>query len=186
MSARFWSLLVWALVGAGAVFWALKLLVRPQPLPPQATVALPPDLLKIDLTRLLGGAEPTPAGLVAPVPDADSRLTLVGVVSAAAGASTNDAVAMISVDGEPPRAYRVGDLVEGDRVLQRVSQRKAHLGPAGGPPQLTLAIPEPVQALRGAPPVVRGASLAVPPPPLQVAAPVPTSALPAVPPTSRP
>ncbi len=155
MTVRLWSLLVWALVGAGAVFWALKLGAQPQAVPAQAPVAQPQDHLRGDLTRLLGaGPAPGPQAGVAPAADAgaaDPRFTLVGVISPPGPLSTEDAVALISVDGKPPRAYRVGDVVDGERVLQSVSQRKATLGPAGQPQQVLLAIPEPPEAQRGAP-----------------------------------
>jgi general secretion pathway protein C len=60
MSARWWTLVVWALVAGSALFWGLKLVSRPLPVPPQALVAEPGAALQGDLTRLLGAEAPAP------------------------------------------------------------------------------------------------------------------------------
>jgi general secretion pathway protein C len=60
MSARWWTLVVWALVAGSALFWGLKLVSRPLPVPPQTLVAEPGAALRGDLTRLLGEAHRHP------------------------------------------------------------------------------------------------------------------------------
>ena len=50
-------------------------------------------------------------------------------------------VALLSVDGQPARAVRVGQTVDGNLVLQRVDASGAQIGPADGPAALTLALP---------------------------------------------
>ena len=159
MSARWWSLLVWALAAASAVFWGLKLWAQPQPVPAHATVVQASPPLQGDLSRLLG-ADPEVAAPVAPAPVADTRLTLVGVVSPRGNGHQNEGLALISVDGKPARTYRVGALVDGVRVLQSVSLRGAALGPRGGAQQVALSLPAPLEAARGFPGAARpGAGL---------------------------
>ena len=151
MSARWWSLLVWALAAASAVFWGLKLWAQPQPVPAHASVVQASPPLQGDLTRLLG-ADPVVAASPAPAaPVADTRLTLVGVVSPRGNNRQNEGLALISVDGKPARTYRVGAVVDGERVLQSVTLRSAALGPRGGAQQVSLSLPVPLEAARGFP-----------------------------------
>jgi general secretion pathway protein C len=95
-----------------------------------------------DLRRLLTG----PVKASAPQVDTSaasalaSRMKLLGVV---APRQENDraGVALISIDGKPPKAIRVGGVIEGDTVLQSLTQRGASIGPAGGPATATLDLP---------------------------------------------
>jgi general secretion pathway protein C len=57
--------------------------------------------------------------------------------------------ALISVDGKPAKAFRIGALVDGQNVLQSVHARGASLGPRGGPTAIALNIPPPVAAATG-------------------------------------
>ena len=148
MSARVWSLLAWALVAASAVFWGFKLWAQPQPVPAHATVASTSVALRGDLTRVLG-ADPVAAPAAAEAPAPDTRLTLVGVVSPKSERHAREGLALISIDGKPAKSYRVGALVDGNRVLQAVSLRGANLGPAGGATQVSLNIAPPAEAARG-------------------------------------
>ena len=158
MSARWLSLLVWALAAASAVYWGLKLWAQPQPVPAHAHVVQADPPLKGELTRLLG-ADPVVATVpMAAAPVADSRLTLVGVVSPLGSSHQLGGIALISVDGKPARTYRVGAVVDGDRVLQAVSLRGAALGPRGGAQQVSLSLPAPIEAARGFPGAARAAT----------------------------
>ena len=155
MSARLASLLIWALAAASAVFWGLKIWAQPQPVPAHATVVQTSPALQGDLTRLLG-ADPVAAAepsVAAPV--ADARLTLVGVVSPRGSSHQREGLALISVDGKPAKTYRVGAVVEGERVLQSVSLRGAALGPRGGAVQVSLSMPAPAEPARGFPGTAR-------------------------------
>ncbi len=151
MSARLGSLFIWALAAASAVFWGLKLWAQSQPVPTDATVVQVSQPLQGDLTRLLG-ADPVAAPVAtAAAPVADVRLTLVGVISPRGNQHAREGLALISVDGKPARTYRVGAVVDGDRVLQSVSLRGASLGPSGGAAQVALSLPPPAEAARGFP-----------------------------------
>jgi general secretion pathway protein C len=122
---------VWLLVGLGAVFWGLKLFVRPPPPPPQVATVPTAQALRGDLTRLLGAAPAPEEEGPAPVAALASRFRLVGVVAPRSPRAAAEGLALIAVDGKPPRAYRVGAAVEGELVLQSVRARGADLGARG-------------------------------------------------------
>jgi general secretion pathway protein C len=163
MLTRLTTLLVWALVAASAVYWGLQLFGKPQPVPPNASLATNAPPLQADLRRLLG-QDMAPAAVAAPVAaaetPADARFVLIGVVNPRGAHSANQGLALIAIDGQPARTYRVGATVEGDRVLQQVSLRGAVLGPKGGAAQVSLSIPAPPEANRGR---LDGKPVALPP-----------------------
>lgn len=151
MMSRLLSLLIWALVAAGAVFWGLRLFTRPSPVPGGAVVATAPAAATGDLDRLLG-APPVQAVAEAAVVQADSRFKLLGLVAPRAGrlSGQGSGLALISVDGKPARAVAVGREVEaGGLRLLAVSQREADLGLAGGAPSVKLVLPMLAEANRG-------------------------------------
>ena len=140
MSARWWTLLVWALVAGSALFWGFKLASRPLPVPSQAQVAEPGVAMRGDLARLLGADAPAPAAATEPTPAIDARFSLIGVVSPKASQAAREGLALIAVDGKPPRAYRVGAVIEGTHVLKSVSARGALLGLKDGDAQFGLSV----------------------------------------------
>jgi general secretion pathway protein C len=150
MSSRLLSFVIWAAVAASAAFWGLRLFTRTVPAPAHAqAVALAAPAATGDLTRLLGVA-PVAVVQAAPVPVADSRFKLVGVV-APRGARSANGLALISVDGKPAKPHAVGAPVDGSLVLQSVGHRRAELGTRGGAAQVTLElpmVPEPSRAVR--------------------------------------
>jgi general secretion pathway protein C len=149
MWVRSITLLVWAGVAATGLFWALKLFVKPAPVPPQAQVAQNGAVARGDLTRLLGVDAPPPVAEVVAPPANDTRFALLGVLSPRAQQASGEAVALIAVDGKPARAYRIGALVDGGNVLQSVSARGANLGPRGGASVIALNIAPPQPAATG-------------------------------------
>ncbi len=154
MSARWVSLLVWAAVAASALYWGLALFVQPLQAPAGTRLADPAVALRGDLTRLLGADAPPPAETPPPAQavNTDPRFTLVGVVSPRSEtAARREGVALIATDGEAPRAYRVGAVIDGDQVLQAVSQRGALIGPRNAPPTVSLELPPPAPATTGTP-----------------------------------
>jgi general secretion pathway protein C len=126
----------WVLAAAAAVYWGLKLSApaasRPAAAPARAAAAADPAAI----VRLLGSNPAAPAAAPAQ-PSLASRFALLGI------AAQGDAgVALISVDGKPPKPYRVGSQVEHGLVLQSVQARRALLGPAdGAQAALTLDLP---------------------------------------------
>ncbi len=134
---RLATLLVWALVGAIAVFWWLKTTQNPvlpvAPVVPDTFIA--PDTQAV--ARALGAQDVAAAvTLAAPVA---SRLTLLGVLS---GQQSGGGAALIAADGQPPKTYRVGAEVSAGMVLQSLDVRIARLGTTlGGSTVLTLEMP---------------------------------------------
>jgi len=100
--------------------------------------------------RLLGVISAQNAAPVAP--EAASRFALSGVVAD----PSNQGAALISIDGKPPRPFRVGSRVGENYVLQSVGVRAATLGAqVDGPPAFTLQLP-----------VRAPISVSLPPPPI--------------------
>ncbi len=163
MLLRTLTFLVWAAVAGAGVFWGAKLLAKPLPVPPQATVASPATaggVAVADLARLLGAEPVAVVAAAAPPPPEASRFQLLGVVASKGGRAEagRSGVALIALDGKPPRAYRTGAVFDGGLVLQQVLARSVAIGPAGGPASLTLELPPLPPAATGMPP-----SLGLPP-----------------------
>lgn len=131
---------IWALAGMVLVYWVMQTTQRasdaPVPVATADTVAQP-DMQAV--ARALG-AQAAGAVVVrsAAVP-APSRLVLVGVL---AGQRSGGGAALIAMDGQPPRPYRVGAVVHDGLVLQSLSPRVARLGSAlDAPVAMTLEMP---------------------------------------------
>jgi general secretion pathway protein C len=144
MFARLSAFVIWSLVAATAVFWALRLAASPAPVPPYAVAVSKSIVVRGDLTRLFG-APPRVAVAAGATPEAPARYKLLGVMaprSKAAQAEEGRGVALIAVDGKPPRPYRVGATVADGYVLQSLEARAAALGAgAGSAPAFTLQLP---------------------------------------------
>jgi general secretion pathway protein C len=176
MLARLTAFVVWALVAATAVFWGLRMLVRPQPAPAYAVAVGDSAAMRGDLSRLLGATPVASAGPAAPAPELASRFKLIGVM--ANKQRDGNGFALIAVDAKPARAYPVGARLDGDIVLQAVSLRTASIGPAAGSPAATLEVPALPAPATGTLPgpgdgVRFGAAAAPPPMPGVVAVPSP-------------
>lgn len=176
-AARWLGFAVWAAVAASAVFWGLRLLAAGPALPPQALAVAPQALPAGDARRVLGAAPgPAAPAPAAPLPPASSRFALLGLVAPRGQAAAGEGLALIAVDGKPPRALRVGASVDGDLVLQRVHARGVELGVRGGAPAFSLAAPSPTPAgaagAAGARPMPAPRALPVPVP-VPMAAPMP-------------
>ena len=188
MTARWVAFLTWAAVAAGSVYWLLKLVASPSPVPAHAQVVATAARAAADLQRVLGAgasaAAPTTEPAASPVPT-DPRFNLVGVVAPRPGSSPREGIALIAADDQPAKAFRVGAVVDGTLVLLSVSSRGASLGPRGGPPSVVMELPEvPGPATGGAP---GGADGAPPEPGAPVAPGVPVARAPVrVPPALAP
>ena len=128
-SVRLSTLLLWALALASVVYWGLRLSSVPIGLAvPAVAPALPvPDAQA--LARLLG-ALPAQTEAAPEVAANPGRLVLVGVL---AGQRSGGGAALIAVDGQPAKPFRVGAVVvEGELVLQSLGPREARLGASRG------------------------------------------------------
>ncbi|MEX8519544.1 MAG: type II secretion system protein N [Leptothrix sp. (in: b-proteobacteria)] len=129
---------VWAICAAAAVFWGLRLFVSASPVPAQALAVATDQALRGDPSRLFGSVAASAGPAAAPA--LASRFRLIGVVAAAASDSAFG-LALIAIDGKPPRAYHVGASLEDNLVLQSVQRRAVQIGPAGGASVLALELP---------------------------------------------
>jgi general secretion pathway protein C len=130
-----------ALAAASTVYWGLR---WPAPVSSMPVMAISEEPVLLDvpaLARLLGEAAAGPVASASPA--AAGRYELTGVV-AGPGAS---GLAVIAIDGNPAKPYRVGSLVADNLFLQSVSRRGAVLatGAASAEPVLTLEIKPPPQ-----------------------------------------
>jgi len=151
MWARVAVLGVWALVALSAAYWGLRLFTTPMPVPAQTPVAVADAMPRGDLARLLG-PDPVVVADEAPAeaePLADARFSLVGVVSPRGSSTSPTGVALIAVDGQPARAFRVGAPVDGRVVLQTVAHNRVTLGPRDGAATVALELAPPAPAATG-------------------------------------
>lgn len=170
------TFLVWLLAAASVVYWALQFVSGPAS-PLSAAVAAPvPGVGVVDaqaLAKGLGGGavrdfspEAAPA---APSAFQAARFALTGVVVNRGGASPG--VALIGIDGKPPRPYRVGASLADGIVLHSVSAGKAMLATSSDAPVgLTLELPQLTSAVAGTAIAARPAAPAMPAPPANLAA----------------
>lgn len=124
-----------ALAAAGAAYWVLQWpgasVQSSSPMAISTTDAPDPQ----GLVRLLGGAGANAAQ--APVTQAPSRFVLTGVVAD----RTHGGAALIAIDGQASKPYRVGSVVADGMVLQSVFAKRALLGAdLNAPAVLTLEI----------------------------------------------
>jgi len=131
---------LWLAAGLSGGYWALKALGRS----PVTEVAAPATQgVSSDVTsvaRALGGLPPAQAASSAPAPVV--RYSLLGV----ADQPGLQGSALIALDGQLPRPYRVGALIEGGLVLQSVDRRTARLGVSmDGPTTVELSLPPAVE-----------------------------------------
>jgi general secretion pathway protein C len=193
MLARLSAFVIWALVAATAVFWGLRLWARSAEAPPYTVPVGDVAVARGDLSRLLG-ATPAAAAAVVATPEAASRFRLIGIMapkSAAASAQPGQGVALIAVDGKPPKAFVVGSALDTDMVLQSVSLRSASIGPAQGTAAVTLELPPLAAAATGTLPASgfgapRNPATVPPAPPVQPVASLRSPQAPAVPPGTVP
>jgi len=133
---------LWLAVGLSAGYWTLQALGRSAVTPLAVAAPSPIQVDSLAVARVLGAQPALAVAPSAPVATG-TQYNLLGVVaySAAGGA------ALIGVNGQPPRPYRVGAALEGGLVLQSVSRRAARLGASmEGPATVELTLPVSVTA----------------------------------------
>ena len=143
MFARLSAFVIWSLVAATGVFWALRLSASPPPVPPYAVAVGNAVAVRGDLSRLFGAPLRAPSVAQA-TPEAPSRFKLVGVMapgSKTAQAEVGQGLALIAVDGKPAKPFAVGARLDSDLVLQSVGLRTAAIGSAQGTRSVLLELP---------------------------------------------
>jgi general secretion pathway protein C len=117
---------VWFLTAVSIVFWVLhwpKFEVTTQVLLPD-----PPNLNAPEMSESMARALGQVVGQEAiSTVESVSSYQLIGVVASASGHGS----ALIAVDGQSPKAYRVGEKIHDGLELESVSERSAKLKTAG-------------------------------------------------------
>ena len=130
------TLLVWAAAAAVVAYWALQFAGVSGPASSAPTVARSAltEPAVSDVQKALGAA----SSAVVAQADAPSRWVLSGVVALHSG----QGAALIAVDGQVPKAFKVGQTVAEGWVLQSLAPRQARLGASReGPTLTTLEMP---------------------------------------------
>lgn len=124
--------LLWLAAGLVAGYWMLKVWGH-SPVTPVAPVAqaMPgPDVPGV--ARVLGAVNPSaPAPVVSsapPVMPVASRFALIGVVAV----GPSGGAALIAIDGQAPRPFRVGATLDGAWTLQAVERASVRIAPSAG------------------------------------------------------
>jgi general secretion pathway protein C len=151
MASRLLTFVVWLVVLATAAFWGFKVFVQKPALPAQAAMPARGLAMGGELKRLLGASVVATAPEEAEEEPEASRFQLLGVVAPRGASLSAQGVALISVDGEPAKAWRTGATIVDDTVLLAVEKRTVRLGPRGGPATTELTLPEPAAAATGVP-----------------------------------
>ena len=131
---------LWLAAGLSAGYWVLLAMGRTPVTPVAAAPLALPVADPAVVARALGFLPVVAVADVAqaPVP-VPSRYVLLGVVAVGAA----QGAALIGLDGQPPRPYRVGAVLDGGLVLQSVGRSTVRLGPAlQGPATVELSLPE--------------------------------------------
>ena len=127
------------LLAGSVVFWLLRWPARDAgpDLPVAVTTRALEPANPQAVARLLGAeavASATPVMV-----DAASRFRLTGIIASGSG----HGVALLSIDGKPPKPYRVGSVLEDGLMLQSVEQRSVALAAdAKGPVRVRLELPK--------------------------------------------
>jgi general secretion pathway protein C len=148
MSARIAAFFLWAAAAASLAYWGLRVGVAAPPLPASVQPVSTAMVLRGDVMRLF--ATPTADAVLPTEPALASRFKLVGVMAPRSEErGTGEGIALIAVDGKPPRPFRVGATIDDRLVLQAVARRGATLGPAQGLASVRLELPPLVPAATG-------------------------------------
>lgn len=139
--ARLSTFLLAALAAASVVYWGLR---WSEPIPTPRANSDWSNPRPIDTARVaqLLGASATPAsdGAGAPAVNAAVNYKLEGVI--AQGRDSGLGSALIAIDGEKAKPYKVGDRLSDDLVLQSVSARGAALASSmQAPVSIALELP---------------------------------------------
>jgi general secretion pathway protein C len=183
MWQRLLTLSTWTLVAASAVAYGLRLWPGSAPSQAPLAVSQPAEAAVSPeaLQRLMRAAPQAEAAL-----PSDTRYSLLGVAAPRADAQqSQQGVALLSVDGAPPRAVRVGQWVDGQTQLIRVSSRGAELG-RDGVARVHLPLQAPPDAATGSLPAPVSMAPAPAPQPNLPATPLQGVAMPPMPPMPGP
>lgn len=130
---------VWTLAAAVVAYWVLQFAGASAPASnaPSVVRLSQAEPALSDVQKALGAVTAAPAE-AADVADVSARFVLSGVVASGWGQGS----ALIAVDGQPPKAFKVGQTLADGVVLKSLSARQARLAAtAQGPVTGTLDMP---------------------------------------------
>jgi general secretion pathway protein C len=113
-----------AAAAASLAFWSLKWPTAARTDRITTPELAPPTIDSAKLAQLLGSGASGP-GAPTPIANAAARYKLIGLI--AQGSQRGSA--LIAVDGEPAKPFRVGELVTDGMLLQSVKVRSVTLAP---------------------------------------------------------
>ena len=119
------TLALWSAAGASVAYWGLQLSQSSRVAPPASDGAGQPAQADVAAMARLLGAQAAPAPQAAAAAPGDASLQLLGVL---AGTDSGAGAALLAVDGQPAKPYRVGAQVRPGLVLQSLQRRQARLG----------------------------------------------------------
>jgi general secretion pathway protein C len=131
------TLVIWAAAAAVVAYWVLQFAGVSGPASQAPTVArsMSAEPALADVQKALGAATGT---AVVAIADASARFALSGVVAVNSG----QGAALIAVDGQAPKAFKVGQTVADGLVLQSLGPRQARLAASlNGPALFALDMP---------------------------------------------
>lgn len=140
-SLRLVSFTLAALAAASATVWTLKGLAPPAlPSPGNVILTEPHPADPLAVGRLLGGGQPSATAAPAMTEDsAASHFKLTGVVAE----QGQRGIALIAIDAQPAKPYRVGARVNETLVLHSITPRSAALAASQeAPVSVTLELPK--------------------------------------------
>ena len=128
--------LLWFAVAAGVAFWVLHFPRDSAGVWPAVSTPAPHQKADTaDMARALGQTQASSV-----VAAEASRFQLLGVISSTSGGGS----ALIAVDGQAPKAWRVGQALQDGVYLQKLAPRQAWLGSTpNGPAQWALQMSGP-------------------------------------------
>lgn len=140
---RVMAFLLWMLAALSAGYWLMKTIgLAETPVAAGTIVEQAPAANSADMLRVLGPATRADPGAVAVATlprDAGAKMLLLGVVAG----RRNSGIALISLEGQPARPFRVGATIGDAYRLARVTTRTAVLAPAAqGAASITLELPD--------------------------------------------
>lgn len=180
---RIVAFLLWMLAALSASYWLMKVIgLSETPVRADAIATATPAVNTADLLRVLGPPNQVGPSVVVsatPTPDPGVKMQLLGVVTG----RKDTGIALIALEGQPARPFRVGSKISDTYKLDRVTTRSAILAAADGAASVTLELAQPTSTANAAPaqiPLPTGFPIGQSP----VPNPVPPSTFPsAVPPT---
>ena len=124
--ARLSTFLLAALAAASVVYWGLRW-IEPVSTPRASSDSSRPNAIDTGRVAQLLGASAAPAGAddATPAVNAAGKYKLIGVIAQVRGNGLGSA--LIAVDDEKAKPYKVGDRLSDDLVLKSVSARGASL-----------------------------------------------------------